>query len=41
MNATASPEIQVPAEIGASYEGGFYGGKIRVGLVICAIVWAQ
>ena len=40
MNATASPEIQVPAEIGAPFEGGFYGGKIRVGLVICAIVWA-
>ena len=40
MNATATPEIQVPAEIGAPFEGGFYGGKIRVGLVICAIVWA-
>ncbi len=40
MNATASPEIQVPAENGAAYEGGFYGGKIRVDLVICAIVWA-
>ncbi len=40
MNATATPEIQVPAEIGAPFEGGFYGGKIRVGLVIFAIVWA-
>ena len=40
MNATATPEIQVPATIGATFEGGFYGGKIRVGLVICAIVWA-
>ena len=40
MNATATHEIQVPAKIGVPFEGGFYGGKIRVGLVICAIVWA-
>jgi hypothetical protein len=40
MNATATPEIQVPATIGAPFEGGFYGGKIRVGIAIFAIVWA-
>jgi hypothetical protein len=40
MNASTTPEIQVPESYGAPFEGGFYGGKIRVGLVICAIVWA-
>jgi hypothetical protein len=40
MNATAPHEIQVPTEIGMPFEGGFYGGKIRIGLAICAIVWA-
>ena len=40
MNATANPEIQVPADIGTPFEGGFYGGKIRIGLAIFAIVWA-
>lgn len=40
MNAKATPEIQVPATIGTPYEGGFYGGKIRIGVAIFAIVWA-
>ena len=40
MNATATPEIQVPETIGAPYEGGFYGGKIKIGIAIFAIVWA-
>ena len=33
-------EIQDPVSIGAPYEGGFYGGKIRIGLAIFAVVWA-
>jgi hypothetical protein len=33
-------EIQDPVSIGAPFEGGFYGGKIRIGLAIFAIVWA-
>jgi hypothetical protein len=32
--------LQTPEVIGAPFEGGFYGGKIRIGLAICAIVWA-
>ena len=40
MNATAKSEIQVPDTIGTPFEGGFYGGKIKIGLAICAIVWA-
>ena len=36
----ANPEIQVPETIGTPYEGGHYGGKIRIGLAIFAIVWA-
>jgi hypothetical protein len=34
------PTILVPETIGAPFEGGFYGGKIRIGLAIFAIVWA-
>jgi hypothetical protein len=37
---TATPAIQVPDAIGAPFEGGFYGGKIRIGIAIFAIVWA-
>ncbi len=40
MNASTKPEIQVPATIGTAFEGGFYGGKIRIGVAIFAIVWA-
>jgi hypothetical protein len=40
MNASTKPEIQVPAAIGTPFEGGFYGGKIRIGVAIFAIVWA-
>ena len=35
-----TPSILVPDTIGAAFEGGFYGGKIRIGFAICAIVWA-
>jgi hypothetical protein len=34
------PAIQVPETIGTPFEGGFYGGKIKIGLAIFAIVWA-
>lgn len=27
-------------EIGSAFEGGFYGGQIRIGIAIFAIVWA-
>ena len=40
MNTNTTPAIQVPEAIGAPFEGGFYGGKIRIGIAICAIVWA-
>jgi hypothetical protein len=40
MKALKKPETQVPATIGTAFEGGFYGGKIKVGKAICAIVWA-
>lgn len=33
-------EIQTPSTIGDAFEGGFYGGKIRIGVAIFAIVWA-
>jgi len=39
MNAD-TPSILVPAEHGAPFEGGFYGGKIRIGEGIFAVVWA-
>lgn len=29
-----------PTTIGTAFEGGFYGGKIRIGVAIFAIVWA-
>lgn len=40
MNITTTPAVLVPETIGTPFEGGFYGGKIRIGLAICAIVWA-
>ena len=40
MNSTTTPAIQVPETIGTPFEGGFYGGKIKIGLAIFAIVWA-
>ena len=40
MNATTNTEIQTPSTFGAPFEDGFYGGKIRVGIAIFAIVWA-
>lgn len=36
MNTT----IIEPTAIGTAFEGGFYGGKIRIGMAIFAIVWA-
>ncbi len=39
MNADA-PSILVPADFGTPFEGGFYGGKIRSGEKIFAVVWA-
>jgi hypothetical protein len=39
MNADKST-ILVPAEYGAPFEGGFYGGQIRIGDGIFAVVWA-
>jgi hypothetical protein len=35
-----NPNILVPETIGTPFEGGFYGGKIKIGLAIFAIVWA-
>ena len=32
--------VLVPATFGAPFEGGFYGGKIRIGDGIFAVVWA-
>lgn len=40
MNATTTPETIVPDTIGTPFEGGFYGGKIRINQAIFAIVWA-
>jgi hypothetical protein len=40
MNTNTTPAILAPETIGTAFEGGFYGGKIRIGLAICAIVWA-
>jgi len=40
MNAIASPALQVPDSIGSPFEGGFYGGQLRIGTDIFAIVWA-
>jgi hypothetical protein len=40
MNASNKPEIQVPSTIGTPFEGGFYGGKIRISVAIFAIIWA-
>ena len=37
---TTTPAIIAPEARGTPFEGGFYGGKIKIGLAICAIVWA-
>jgi hypothetical protein len=39
MKSTITP-VTAPAAIGTPFEGGFYGGQIRIGAAICAIVWA-
>ena len=33
-------EALVPATYGTPFEGGFYGGKIRIGVAVFAIAWA-
>jgi hypothetical protein len=40
MNANATPATLVPETIGAPYEGGHYGGQIRIGAGLYAIAWA-
>lgn len=40
MNAIATPTATVPATIGAPFEGGFYGGQIRMGAALFAVCWA-
>jgi hypothetical protein len=43
MNAKPNPTILTPAEFGAPFEGGFYGGQIRShgGAKVYAIAWAS
>jgi hypothetical protein len=40
MNASAKANILVPDTHGAPFEGGFYGGQIRIGAALYAIAWA-
>jgi len=40
MNQATSAATLLPATIGESWEGGFYGGQIRVGASVFAVVWA-
>ena len=40
MTSNTNSETQTPSTIGDAFEGGFYGGKIRIGVAIFAIVWA-
>jgi hypothetical protein len=41
VNAPASiTTLQVPAAIGDAFEGGFYGGQVRIGEAVYAIIWA-
>ncbi len=40
MNAKATPLTAVPATIGAPFEGGFYGGQIRINDALFAVCWA-
>lgn len=37
---SSTAETLVPATYGAPFEGGFYGGQIRIGVAIFAIAWA-
>ena len=39
-NMNKQLEVTAPEVIGTPFEGGFYGGKIRIGVAIFAIVWA-
>ncbi len=40
MTSNKNSVIQTPSTVGDAFEGGFYGGKIRIGVAIFAIVWA-
>ena len=40
MNAALNPTVVVPDAIGAPFEGGFYGGKIRIAEAVFAVCWA-
>ncbi|MDP3228482.1 MAG: hypothetical protein Q8N13_10975 [Acidovorax sp.] len=40
MNAALTPTVVVPDTIGAPFEGGFYGGKIRIAEAVFAVCWA-
>ena len=40
MNAALNPAIVVPDTIGAPFEGGFYGGRIRIAEAVFAVCWA-
>lgn len=40
MTTPETQTNQTPETIGEAFEGGFYGGKIRIGMAIFAIVWA-
>jgi len=37
---TETTAITTPEAIGMPFEGGFYGGNIKIGAAVCAIVWA-
>jgi hypothetical protein len=40
LGKSMNQQIQTPENIGSPFEGGFYGGKIHIGVAIFAIVWA-
>ncbi|MFZ3141180.1 hypothetical protein [Polaromonas sp.] len=35
-----TPSLRVPASFGEAFEGGFYGGQVRIGEHLFAIAWA-
>lgn len=40
MNASTKPNTLAPDTHGAPFEGGFYGGQIRIGAALFAVIWA-
>ncbi len=40
MNAKATPAVTLPATIGAPFEGGYYGGQIRINNALFAVCWS-